>query len=217
MLAVHKLVPVLQLQLLLYKKEHDHELIFPSDKYPETAKHIIKAIENGESNICTIDRNGSDENREESLKGIETKKGFDRDEWPMAMCTEGGKGADVAYVESSDNRGSGSWVGNQLTDYPDGTKILFIVAKPAVTVKSSPKPIAKPTIKPTVQPSPKPTTKPTAKPTTKPKPTPTPKVETEVYYKNCTAVRDAGADPIYEGDPGYSNKLDRDGDGVACE
>ncbi|MFC8732885.1 excalibur calcium-binding domain-containing protein [Luteimicrobium sp. NPDC057192] len=30
-------------------------------------------------------------------------------------------------------------------------------------------------------------------------------------------MRAAGADPIYEGDPGYSRKLDRDGDGVACE
>lgn len=38
-----------------------------------------------------------------------------------------------------------------------------------------------------------------------------------VYYENCTAVRDAGAAPIYTGDPGYSSKLDRDGDGVACE
>jgi micrococcal nuclease len=38
-----------------------------------------------------------------------------------------------------------------------------------------------------------------------------------VYYKNCTAVREAGAAPIYSGDPGYSRKLDRDGDGVACE
>ncbi|WP_411730702.1 excalibur calcium-binding domain-containing protein [Paeniglutamicibacter sp.] len=36
-------------------------------------------------------------------------------------------------------------------------------------------------------------------------------------YENCTAVRDAGAAPIYRGDPGYSSKLDRDGDGVACE
>ena len=57
---------------------------------------------------------------------------------------------------------------------------------------------------------------------TKPK-TETPVVEvpeqetTNVYYKNCTAVREAGADPIYEGEPGYSRKLDRDGDGVACE
>ena len=38
-----------------------------------------------------------------------------------------------------------------------------------------------------------------------------------VYYENCTAVRDAGADPIHSGDPGYSSDLDRDGDGIACE
>ncbi|MFF0448178.1 excalibur calcium-binding domain-containing protein [Streptomyces sp. NPDC004609] len=37
------------------------------------------------------------------------------------------------------------------------------------------------------------------------------------YYKNCTAVRAAGADPIRSGDPGYGRHLDRDGDGVACE
>ncbi len=37
------------------------------------------------------------------------------------------------------------------------------------------------------------------------------------YYANCTAVKAAGADPIYSGDPGYSRKLDRDGDGVGCE
>ena len=38
-----------------------------------------------------------------------------------------------------------------------------------------------------------------------------------VYYKNCTAVRTAGADPVYRGDPGYAKHLDRDGDGVGCE
>lgn len=38
-----------------------------------------------------------------------------------------------------------------------------------------------------------------------------------VSYANCAAVRAAGADPIYAGQPGYSSKLDRDGDGVACE
>jgi hypothetical protein len=39
----------------------------------------------------------------------------------------------------------------------------------------------------------------------------------EVYYENCDAARDAGAAPVYEGDPGYGSHLDRDGDGVACE
>lgn len=38
-----------------------------------------------------------------------------------------------------------------------------------------------------------------------------------VFYENCSAVRAAGADPIRAGDPGYSRKLDRDGDGIACE
>lgn len=38
-----------------------------------------------------------------------------------------------------------------------------------------------------------------------------------VYYKNCDAVRAAGADPIRKGEPGYSTKLDRDGDGIACD
>lgn len=38
-----------------------------------------------------------------------------------------------------------------------------------------------------------------------------------VYYDNCTAVREAGAAPIYRGDPGYRSGLDRDDDGVACE
>ncbi|MEN2738232.1 excalibur calcium-binding domain-containing protein [Microbacterium sp. X-17] len=38
-----------------------------------------------------------------------------------------------------------------------------------------------------------------------------------VSYKNCDAVRAAGAAPLYRGQPGYTAKLDRDGDGIACE
>lgn len=40
---------------------------------------------------------------------------------------------------------------------------------------------------------------------------------TSVYYKNCAAVRSAGKDPIYRGQPGYASHLDRDNDGIACE
>lgn len=39
----------------------------------------------------------------------------------------------------------------------------------------------------------------------------------DVYYRSCAAAREAGAAPLYEGDPGYGRHLDRDGDGVACE
>lgn len=38
-----------------------------------------------------------------------------------------------------------------------------------------------------------------------------------VVYKNCAAVRAAGAAPILAGQPGFSSKLDRDGDGVGCD
>ncbi|OMF17267.1 hypothetical protein BK131_04700 [Paenibacillus amylolyticus] len=113
--------PVIQLE-----QETPVQLLFPTNRYPETAKHIQDAVENGHPATCTIDRDGADENRKLSLRGIETKKGYDRDEWPMAMCAEGGEGADIEYISPSDNRGAGSWVGNQLEEYPDGTLVEFI-------------------------------------------------------------------------------------------
>nr|WP_276548117.1 excalibur calcium-binding domain-containing protein [Brachybacterium muris] len=57
-------------------------------------------------------------------------------------------------------------------------------------------------------------------PTPEPEPAPEPapvKGSGDVYYKNCDAARAAGAAPLYRGDPGYRPKMDRDGDGVACE
>ncbi|MCU6709041.1 excalibur calcium-binding domain-containing protein [Paenibacillus sp. J5C_2022] len=39
----------------------------------------------------------------------------------------------------------------------------------------------------------------------------------KITYKSCSEVREAGAAPLRKGDPGYSTKLDRDGDGIACE
>ena len=48
-------------------------------------------------------------------------------------------------------------------------------------------------------------------------PAPAPGPAAAVSYANCAAVRAAGAAPIRAGQPGYSGKLDRDGDGVGCE
>lgn len=42
-------------------------------------------------------------------------------------------------------------------------------------------------------------------------------VPSSVDYANCAAVRAAGKSPLLRGQPGYSTKLDRDGDGRACE
>jgi hypothetical protein len=49
-------------------------------------------------------------------------------------------------------------------------------------------------------------------PNLEPQPEPSP-----AFYPNCAAARSAGAAPLFVGEPGYSRKLDRDGDGVACE
>ncbi|MBS4162571.1 DNA-entry nuclease [Klebsiella pneumoniae] len=106
---------------------YDYKISFPSSKYPETAKHINDAIAKGASKICTIDRDGVEENRKESLKDVPTKRGYDRDEYPMAMCSEGGAGADIEYISPEDNRGAGSWVSHELHELPDGAKVLFEV------------------------------------------------------------------------------------------
>jgi hypothetical protein len=182
------------------KEEYDFVLHFPASKYPETAAHIQAAIKNGKSAVCTIDRPKADDNRDASLTGIPTKNGFDRDEWPMAMCDEGGAGADIAYVTSSDNRGSGSWVGNHLEEYSNGTRVLFIIDG---TVSGSVLEVTKSG---------------TGTSVTTNKPSSTPEEDTsDVFYANCAAVRNAGKAPLHKGDPGYSLKLDRDKDGVACE
>ncbi|MFI0979646.1 excalibur calcium-binding domain-containing protein [Streptomyces sp. NPDC021093] len=44
-----------------------------------------------------------------------------------------------------------------------------------------------------------------------------PTTKTKVYFRNCSAVRAAGAAPLRKGQPGYGRHLDRDRDGVACD
>ena len=53
--------------------------------------------------------------------------------------------------------------------------------------------------------------------TTAPTPPRTSGAPLPVTYPNCAAVRAAGKAPLLRGQPGYSPKLDRDGDGRACE
>ena len=70
------------------------------------------------------------QHRTESLADEPTPpKGKDRDEYPPAMCAEGGKLADVRLVPSSENRSAGAWLGNKLKKYPNGTVITFRVAR----------------------------------------------------------------------------------------
>lgn len=65
----------------------------------------------------------------------------------------------------------------------------------------------------TTVPEPVPSVAPEPVPSVAPEPAPAP----AVAYRNCAEARAAGAAPLYAGQPGYSEKMDGDGDGVACE
>jgi exonuclease VII small subunit len=100
-----------------------------SQKYPETAEHIRVATREGHPSYLTLDRSGSATRRQQSLAGIRARgaDGFDRDEYPPAAFSEGGTGAHVTYMSSSDNRGSGSSFARQLEGMPNGTRVRFRV------------------------------------------------------------------------------------------
>ncbi len=90
-----------------------------------------------------------------------------------------------------------------------------IDATPSPATSEAPPPVPTPAVTPPAK------TTPAAVP---PKPTPPPAepvapdpVPADVYYKNCTAAREAGAAPLLVGQPGYRSAMDRDNDGVACE
>ncbi len=96
-------------------------------RFPESAKHIEDAVSAGKPNNLTINRSGAAANRRDSLRGVETKPGLDRDEFPPAMFQEGGKGASVRHINPSDNRGAGACIGAQCRGLSDGTRVRIDV------------------------------------------------------------------------------------------
>lgn len=104
---------------------NDCTVTVSKSRYPESAKHIEDAIADGQPKVLTIDRKGASSRRYYALKGKSKVTGCDLDEYPPAMFAEGGKNSDVRAIPSSDNRGSGSYIGNSLRGQPDGAKITF--------------------------------------------------------------------------------------------
>lgn len=52
--------------------------------------------------------------------------------------------------------------------------------------------------------------------TAAPSPSPS-EIEHSAYYPSCRQAWAAGKAPIFQGQPGYREELDGDGDGIACE
>ena len=98
-------------------------MIVDSDRYPQTAEHIMTAQTMGFPEFVTLGRTDAAVRRKASLAEVKASPIYDRDEWPMAVFEEGGHGASVVYVEGRDNRGAGSSISWQMRNFPDGSRV----------------------------------------------------------------------------------------------
>ena len=84
-----------------------------------------------------VNRRGAHARRERVLRGIPTREGFDRDEYPPAVGRGRGPGlergrnprgwkADVRYVPSSENRSHGATLGDRLEPFCNGTRFRYV-------------------------------------------------------------------------------------------
>lgn len=87
--------------------------------------HVRKAVRKGWPRVMRINRRGAEKRRNRLLRGIPTKPGFDRDEYPMAMARRGWR-ASVAYVPFRQNRSAGAIVGNALRGLCDGVRFALV-------------------------------------------------------------------------------------------
>ncbi len=96
---------------------------------PESCWHVISAIKKGAPSILTYckSQKKTKANRRHNTSHIPTVKGCDRDEYPFACTYEGGYGADVMHINSSDNRRAGAIIGSQLRGLPDGEKFIIVI------------------------------------------------------------------------------------------
>lgn len=120
-------------------------------------------------------------------------------------------------VTEQDAQGSDIPTTKTITLTVTKNEIAGLVSTPSET-PSAASDDASPTPEETVEPEPaveEPLEEPAEEPAP-PAPTPEP-TQAPVHFSSCKQAREAGAAPLYRGDPGYSSRLDRDNDGVACE
>lgn len=94
-------------------------------RYPEVRRHWERAIARGWPRTLTVHRRGAAGRRTRLLRGIATAPGQDRDEYPMAMARTG-VAADVALVDSGQNRGAGAVQGVKLRRWCSGQRFRIV-------------------------------------------------------------------------------------------
>lgn len=94
-------------------------------KHRAVRRHVRVAVRKGWPRVTRIWRPGADRRRDRALRGIPTKSGYDRDEWPMAMARRHWR-AHVRYVPMSQNRSAGAITGNALSDFCNGVRFTVV-------------------------------------------------------------------------------------------
>ena len=100
-------------------------------RWPNVYKTHKKYLGKKTMKNLTYDSNPNNrrERRQESLRGYSALSGFDRDEFPYATTTEGGKGAAVNYVPSSENRSHGANLGSFIRAlFPQHYNLIFFIS-----------------------------------------------------------------------------------------
>lgn len=125
-------------------------------------------------------------------------------------------------VTAQDAVGEGVSTSSTITLTVAESAVASLVMTPDESPSATPEPEATP--KPEVTPEPEPASEEPQEASDAPAveeepaaPAPQPVRAPTQMYSSCAQARAAGAAPLYEGDPGYNPRLDRDKDGVACE
>lgn len=127
-------------------------------------------------------------------------------------------------VKAQDAVGEGVSTSSTITLTVTESAVASLVMTPDESPSATPEPAATPEPEATTEPEPaseEPTEASDAPEVEEepapPAPAPQPVRAPTQMYSSCAQARAAGAAPLYEGDPGYNPRLDRDKDGVACE
>lgn len=109
------------------REPHGHAIVVNLDnqKSPEAIRHERDAVASGQARYLHWHPALAAAHRAASLRGVATRPGFDRDEYPPAATDEGGAGADVRLIPSSDNRAAGARMGAAMRPYCDGQAFIL--------------------------------------------------------------------------------------------
>jgi hypothetical protein len=96
--------------------------------WPRFAAHVA-AVDQDFPRRLHIARAGADKNRADAFRGIPPRPGLGRDAYPPAVAREGGQGASVWYVKSSQNRSAGAALKNRLEQWCGGQRFRLVVRR----------------------------------------------------------------------------------------